>query len=135
MAQSESDSHTDKERIKEVILSAYIEGLQNEGDTTKIQAGFHPTFVMIGKSKEGQLIKRTIAEWQSRQLVKKENGELPLTGVNRISGKVDKVDITGDAAVARLQYYVGDVHRFRDYLSLYKFEDGWKIMVKTYQEL
>ena len=42
------------------------------------------------------------------------------------------VDITGSAASVKLELYQNGSRIFTDYLSLYKFPDGWKIMSKTY---
>lgn len=35
--------------IIKTINIAYAEGLQNEGDSSKIDAGFHPDFYLLGK--------------------------------------------------------------------------------------
>jgi hypothetical protein len=39
--------------------------------------------------------------------------------------KYQFVDVTGNAAVAKIDFYEGDAKKFVDYLSLLKFEDGW----------
>ena len=42
------------------------------------------------------------------------------------------VDVTGSAASVKLELHQGDKRIFTDYLSLYKFPDGWKIVGKIY---
>ncbi len=42
------------------------------------------------------------------------------------------IDITGTAAVVRLELFRDGVHVFTDYLSLYKFSEGWKIVSKIF---
>jgi len=42
------------------------------------------------------------------------------------------VDITGAAATVKIDLWRDEVHTFTDYLSLYKFADGWKIVGKTF---
>jgi Putative lumazine-binding len=43
------------------------------------------------------------------------------------------VDVTDDAAVARVEIYRDGTHAFTDYLSLYRFPDGWRIVSKIFQ--
>lgn len=37
------------------------------------------------------------------------------------------------AAVARVELWRDGKHTFTDYLSLYRFDDGWKILGKIFQ--
>jgi hypothetical protein len=43
------------------------------------------------------------------------------------------VDITNNEAVARVEVHRDGKHIFTDYLSLYSFADGWKIVGKIFQ--
>jgi len=129
MAQPEEN---DKEAIKKVIQSAYVEGIQNEGDIEKIDAGIHPEFNLIGIDDGGKLWKLPIAEWKEKVIERKKNGKLPRTGDELISIKFLSVDVTGTAAVAKFEFYVGEELKYVDYISLYKFSDGWKLVSKIY---
>ena len=40
------------------------------------------------------------------------------------------IDIAGNVAVAKIEFYEGKELNFIDYMSLIKFEDGWKIISK-----
>jgi hypothetical protein len=42
------------------------------------------------------------------------------------------IDISGSAACAKIELYQNKKKIFTDYLSLYKFSDGWKIVSKIY---
>ena len=44
-----------------------------------------------------------------------------------------QVDVTGSAALVRLELYRNGKHAFTDYLSLYKLSEGWRIVAKTFQ--
>ena len=46
------------ENIKKTILTAYVDGLQNEGDIEKIDKGFHPDFELLGIGKENKIAKQ-----------------------------------------------------------------------------
>jgi hypothetical protein len=44
------------------------------------------------------------------------------------------VDVTGNAAIAKIEVFKDSRHVYTDYMSLYKFKDGWKIVNKIYQK-
>lgn len=118
--------------IKMVVQSAYVEGLQNEGDAAKIDAGFHPGFNLIGIAKGDQIWKLPIYTWKERTLLDVESGKKPKTGDDMVTVNFLSVDVTGTAAVVKLEFLVGGKKTYVDYLSLYKFESGWKIVSKIY---
>lgn len=123
---------SDKEAIKKVIQTAYVEGLQNEGDLDKIDSGIHSGFNLIGIDKGDEMWVLSIEEWKKRTEKRKEEGQFPRTGKGKISVKFLDIDITGTAAVAKIEFYVGDVKMYVDYIALYKFESGWKMVNKIY---
>ena len=42
------------------------------------------------------------------------------------------IDAAGCAAVAKLDVYKGDTHFSTDYMLLYRFDDGWRIVSKVF---
>ncbi|MCR4396899.1 MAG: nuclear transport factor 2 family protein [Candidatus Saccharicenans sp.] len=118
---------SDEEAIKVLIQTAYVDGLQNLGDLEKTRVGFHPDFVLLGL-RDGQLTRLPIADWIASTEKRKAAGQkLPLT-----TCKFLQVDITDDAAMVKLELHREGQRIFTDYLSLYKFPDGWKIVGKIY---
>jgi hypothetical protein len=118
--------------IKNTIVNSYIEGLQNEGDTLKIDEGFHPEFALMGMKEDGSLRVLPIGEWRAYAALRAVKGDLPRPDSNRVSAEFDFVDITRDVAVAKLQYFEGDQHTYTDYITLYKVEGQWKMVAKFY---
>lgn len=115
--------------IKKVIDKAYIEGIHNGGDLNETRKGFHPGFDLL-ILQNNQLNKLPIYNWvESSEKTRKENPNAPRqkTTVNYIS-----IDITGTAAVAKIELLRENKVIFTDYLSLYKFEEGWRIVGKIY---
>ena len=49
-----------------------------------------------------------------------------------MTSDIPMVSVSGDAAVAKVMIYRDDKLIYSDYMSLYKFEDGWKIVAKIY---
>ncbi|MFN8257594.1 MAG: nuclear transport factor 2 family protein [Bacteroidales bacterium] len=131
-AQNSNQNDKEIETIKKVIQTAYVEGLQNEGDFNKIDQGFHPDFELLIPGKNGELEKLTLNAWKERIKTKLASGEMPRKPENKVSIKFLFVDVTGNAAVAKFEFYVGTKLTFVDYQSLYKFDSGWKIVSKTY---
>ena len=125
----------DKEAIKKVIQTAYVEGLQNEGDADKIDSGIHPDFVLLGIDKGNDMWKYPIADWKASVVKKCKEGKLPHTGDDLVSVKFKSVDVTGTAGMAKIEFYVGDKLTYVDYIGLYKFEDGWKMVNKIFYKI
>lgn len=125
-----SQSIGEEEAIKKVIQGAYIDGLQNLGDIQTIRDGFHPDFEML-MYRDGQLSKFPISTWIERVEQRKAN---PSTPPPSITGKFIEVEITGTVAVVKLELYRQNLRIFTDYISLYKFADGWKIVSKVYYQ-
>jgi len=123
IAQSE-----DETAIKAVVTSAYIEGIQNRGDTEEIRKGFHPSFNML-RLNNNEVKPLPIEEWISNiEKSKKEKAATP----PRTEGKFINVDVTGNAAVVKLELNREGKKTFTDYLVLYKFAEGWRIVSKTF---
>ncbi len=116
--------------VKAVVQSAYVEGVHVRGDASLMRAGFHPDFRML-VLRDGKLTAVTLDEWAGRiETRAKENPDAPAAP---ITAEFARVDVTGNAAVAKVEIYRSGKHTFTDYLSLYKFPDGWKIVGKIFQ--
>lgn len=120
----------DTDAVKAVIESAYLKGIHTDRDLAAIEKGFHPDFAMLVK-KENAMDKVTIAAWMEKIKKWKEQEPGPLKV--KITWKFPVVEISGDAAIARVEVFKDGEHVFTDFMSLYKFSDGWKIVNKIYQ--
>ncbi|WP_133259516.1 nuclear transport factor 2 family protein [Pseudochryseolinea flava] len=119
---------SDEAAIKQVIQSAYIDGIQNGGSSEVIRSGFHPSFNML-RFTDNDIKPYAIEDWIAAiEKRKKENATVPPPAV----GNFVSVDITGTAAVVKLELFRENKKTFTDYLVLYKFTDGWKIVSKTF---
>lgn len=133
---AQTTSYEDEQTaIKNVIQSAYVAGLQNEGNATKIDAGFHPGFNLLGIGKADQIWKLPIYTWRERALIEVDEGKKPRKGDKEVTVNFLSVDVTGTAAVVKLEFFVGGKKTYVDYLSLYKFESGWKIVNKIFYKI
>lgn len=123
---------TEIELIQQAIQTGYVEGLQNEGDFAKIDKGIHPDFALLIPGPNGELQKRTLADWKKQIQIDLASGSLPRKPGNQVSIKFLLVDVIGAAAMAKFDFYIGSNRCYVDYQFLYKFADGWKIVSKIY---
>ena len=126
-----STSHAGDEEtaVRETIVDAYVKGIHIDRDIPAIKKGFHPSFTMFIKS--GADVKTlSIDKWcESIENSKKKDPDGP---DYKVTSDIPIVDVTGDAAVAKVLIYRDDKLIYSDYMSLYRFEDGWKIVGKIY---
>jgi hypothetical protein len=115
--------------VKAVVTSAYVEGVHRQGDPALMRAGFHPDFRMY-TLRDGKVGIVTLEEWAERIGRSARERKGPAPGVE---ANFTQVDVTGSAAVARVELHRDGKHVFTDYLSLYKLPEGWRIVAKTFQ--
>jgi hypothetical protein len=127
-ATSGSAAADDRAAVETVVKTAYVDGVHAKSDAALMRQGFHPDFRML-VLREGKLTTVTLEEWIARL----EKGNRERTGPRpEIRHEFTHVDVTGNAAVVRLELHRDGKHTFTDYLALYRFPDGWKIVSKTF---
>ncbi len=128
LAFANDDIEKEKQAIQQVIESAYVKGIHIDRDPAAIRSGFHPDFTML-VFKDNQMSKVTLEEWIARlEEGKKQNPTL----AEKTTHQFEIVDLSGNAAVARIELFKDGKHVFTDFMSLYKFDEGWKIVNKIF---
>jgi hypothetical protein len=121
--------NVDKEAIKQVIERAYIQGIHGNQDEEAVKSGFHRDFAML-VLQDNALEKVMVDAWLARvELMKTENPDLWRAETRHT---FELVDVAGYAAVAKLEVYKGTTHFSTDYMLLYRFEEGWRIVSKIF---
>lgn len=123
-----SFAQTDEEAVKQVVTSAYVQGIHNAGPIDDIRKGFHPSFEML-RLMNNEVKPLPIEEWITN--IEKSRKDNPPSGI-KTEGKFISVDVTGTAAIVELELFRDSKKIFTDYLVLYKFNEGWKIVSKTF---
>ena len=124
-----AETNDDVAMIKQVITTAYVEGIHINRDTDAVKTGFSEDFAMIMK-RDGKISRMTIQEWITRidaDVEKNPDRVMPET-----KAKFTAVEVAGDAAVARIELYKDGKLVYTDFMSLYRFDGGWKIIAKIY---
>jgi hypothetical protein len=121
--------NVEKEAIQQVIEKAYIQGIHGNQDESTVKSGFHQDFAML-VLQDNAMDKVTVDQWLDRiETMKADNPDLWNA---KTTHNFVLVDVSGYAAVAKLDVYKGATHFSTDYMLLYKFEDGWKIVSKIF---
>jgi len=115
--------------IKEVIEKAYIQGIHKKQNKDIAEMGFHPEFNML-VLKNNKLVKVDLDQW-FRMMGGSRNSMEDKPGAT-ITHTFCFVDITGPVAVAKLEVYKDRKLFATDYMSLYKFNNQWKIVSKVF---
>ncbi len=116
--------------IKELVNKAYIHGAFNELNPEAMAAGFHKDFAIFSAKGE-QLSRYEIANWVASVAERKASSDFD-PAKNVWDSKFAVVDVTGNSAIAKVELSKDGKHIFTDYLSLLKFDSGWKIVAKVY---
>jgi hypothetical protein len=115
--------------VMNVVEEAYVKGVHAAPDGEAMRKGFHLDFIMFVQDGD-KVTKVTRDEWITRiEAAKAKNSGSPMPAVKH---EFPVVEVTGRAAIAKVELYKGGKHVFTDFISLYKFEDGWKIIGKTF---
>ncbi|MCC5944496.1 MAG: nuclear transport factor 2 family protein [Bernardetiaceae bacterium] len=129
------DAVSEEQQIRQVIQAAYIDGIFNLGDTVAIRSGFHEAFQLLGLKPNDELRILPIEEWLAHVVDKQQAGKYPVEKEKEVSVRFLRIDIVERVASAKIEFLIGGELRYIDFLSLYRFADGWKIMNKVYHEL
>lgn len=114
--------------IEEVVQIAF-DAYYNDGDIELIKKYFHPGFNLLSMTRDNSLLYYFRHNFIDRVKKQKERGKYPPK--KRVSIKFLCVDVVGNAAVVKEDFYRGERRTCTDFLSLYKFEEGWRIVSWT----
>jgi len=129
----EKNESVDESAVKALVLKSYVHGAFNELDADAMRKGFHEDFAIF--SVKGEAIsKYPIATWVDGVSKRKADGYDFNDPKNKWEHKFAIVDVTGHAAQVKIELHNQGKHVYTDYLSLMKFESGWRIAAKVYHK-
>ena len=120
----------DKADVEKVIKKSYFNGAFNELDTETMKKGFHADFAIFS-AKGSEISKYPIATWVDGIEKRKKDPNFDKDRV-KMNCKIVSLDLTGGCAAAKVEISKDGKQIYTDYLSLLKFDDGWKIVAKVY---
>jgi hypothetical protein len=121
----QKDQSEDIKAIKNVIVNSYIKGVITEGNVELAKKGWHQDCDIV------TLNQGNLKRFPASYLIERLNDK-PGPIETDVKYNFKKVMVTGYAAVAVIKIFYKDKPKYMDYISLYKFPDGWKIVTKIY---
>ena len=122
-----------EEEVKSLILKSYVHGAFNELNADAMRKGFHEDFAIYSPKGES-ISKYPIAVWADGVEKRKADGYNADDPKNKWEHKFANVDVTGEAAQVKIELHNQGKHVYTDYLSLLRFESGWRIVAKVYHK-
>lgn len=122
-----SASRDDDVEIREVVTSAYLEGMHRNKSRAQARAGFHPDFTMFVRRPDHGIQRVGIEEWIARL---QPEGTAP---DHSVSGNVTVLSREGGAAAAKAEVAFDGKQVFTDYFLLYRLDGQWRIVAKTFE--
>lgn len=121
------------ELIKSHIVETYLNGAFNARNVTAMRRGFHEDFAIF--SAEGDALgKFPIGAWTAKLEQSLADGYDADDPKNRWHHEFAIVDVTGTAAFVKLHLFNEGVHVYTDYISLLRFDRGWRVAAKIYHQ-
>ncbi len=127
-----SEMDTAKQEVQSLIEGAYINGAFNKLDTKTMKAGFHPDFAIFSAKGE-EISKYPIATWIEGIEKRKAKDDFD-PSKQKWDHHFASIDVTGGSAAAKVELSKEGKLVYTDYLSLLKFDSGWKIVAKVYHK-
>jgi hypothetical protein len=124
-----TDIADEKEAVKKAIVSGYIEGIFLKGDPELVKKGWHEE-CDIFMLRDKKLQKLPASYWVER--LEKKSGP-PRPDV-KVTYEFEDVRVVGYAALAVVKIFADGKQKYTDFMNLYKFDSGWKIVTKTFYD-
>lgn len=123
----------DKKEIEQLIEKSFLNGALNRLNVADMQKGFHPDFAIL-IPQHNDLFKLPLSLWMNAVEEYKSNPEKLKSKLRNVSYNLDIIGLVGKAAVAKVELFRDDVQISTDFISLLKFNDGWKAVAKVSNE-
>lgn len=115
----------EKEVIKNVIQDALVDGYLNDYNIEAMEKGIHPDFTIV-ELRGNALSKRGYSDML--EYVNRVKPERPDGRRVRVTIKILDVDVVGKIGCAKVEFYVRTDLHGTDYITLVKFNEGWKLV-------
>lgn len=124
-------SEEEKKAIQKVIQDALVDGYLNNYDINEMEKGIHPVFRSM-EIRNNSLSERGYEDLKA--YVKRVKPQRPNGRRVKVTVKFLMVDVVGNIGCAKVEFYDGPTLHGTDFITLMKFQDGWKIMGAIAQE-
>ena len=132
---SEAEIAKEREAIQNIVELYYIDVLYYGKEIDELKKGFHPDFNMYVLH-ENKVDKRSLQQWIDRLKAVRARRSVTTNSdeKNRYKHEFKSIDVTGYTAIAKIEIFRDGKLEYTDYLTLYKFEEGWRVMTKFFTQ-
>lgn len=124
-------AQSEEKTVQNVVNTAYVGGIHNGGPIADIEKGFHENFKMH-VLRDDNVSEVTIGNWVANIKKRRARPDYDNDAFPKSKAEFIKTSVNGNSAFVELNLMREGKKVFTDYLALYKFSDGWKIVSKTF---
>lgn len=121
--------------IRQVLQEAYADGVFNQGNLAAVEKGFAASFTMFSLTADDSLKTISKSDWLERVKRNQEMGYYPVPEEKAVRLEFLNIDVEGKCAMVKLNFYQGQKLGYVDFIGLYQFSDGWKMVSKSFRTL
>ena len=127
-AQATPVMESEKAAVKAVIQNA-VDAMYNNGDVAQIQQYYHPDYELLLLVEGNQLYKMSLKDRLGHVREALANNQFPAH--EQVSIQFEIVDVAYSTATVKFDYFRADRQTCIDIMTLYKFDEGWRIVSQT----
>mgnify|MGYP000854496439 CR=1 FL=1 len=124
---------TEAQTLKKLAEETFVNGALNKLNVEEMPRGFHQDFAIL-IAKENNLFRLPLRDWMKVVEEYKSNSEKVKSGIRTLDYTIEVLEITGNTAVVKTQFFRDKKLIITDYLSYIKYDDGWKAVAKVSNE-
>lgn len=110
---------TDEQALRKLVEETFVNGALNKLNIEEMPRGFHSDFAIL-IAKENNLFRLPLSDWMKVVEEYKNNPEKVRSGIRTLDYTIDILEITGNTAVVKTQFFREDKLIITDYLSYIK---------------
>lgn len=124
---------TDEQTLRKLVEETFVNGALNKLNVAEMPRGFHSDFAIL-IAKENNLFRLPLRDWMKVVEEYKNDPEKVKSGIRTLEYTIEVLEITGNTAVVKTQFFREEKLIITDYLSYIKYPEGWKAVAKVSHE-
>ncbi|WP_448607335.1 nuclear transport factor 2 family protein [Paenimyroides ceti] len=123
----------EKLKIEQLVEETFANAALNKLNTYEMTRGFHRDFAIL-IPQGNDLFRLSLNDWIEVVESYKNNPEKMKSGIRELDYIIDVLEVTGNTAVVKTQFFRNKKLIITDYLSYIKYPEGWKAVAKVSNE-
>jgi len=119
----------ERERIRRMLEDVYVHDMYMKETRKEMSSEFSEAFHMLVPELDGRSLQPVRLRWDGLAELMRNH---PKAISARTRFEFPLIDVTGDAAMARVDVFDGDRPVYSDYVSLYRVQGSWCLVSKVY---